>query len=349
MEIGSDFYEYDKTYLKNDNAQFWNLGQDIKFTLTGRTAIGYVLENIKKYKNIKGAYLPNYICESVINTFKNEDIDVYFYDVYFENGLKYNIDLSKKFDVFFAMNYFGYSDLCMDEYIDAFKENGKIIIEDITHSLLSKKKYCDRSDYLIASLRKWFPIADGGMAVNRYGDFYFELSDEKFEELAIKEKAMRLKKKYIENNIKDDKLKNEYLSYYRKFNNVLNNKYKNYKMSKSAYEIINGIDIEQIIKSRNDNVNLIFEKLKNNRNISWISNLNEGDCLLFVPIILEHESRDNLRNYLIKKGVYLPIHWPVDEKLNSIFKNELSLVCDQRYTKVQIENYTDLIIEYLGG
>ena len=55
----------------------------------------------------------------------------------------------------------------MEEYIKRFKEKGKIIIEDITHSILSEKRYSEYSDYLVGSLRKWFPISTGGIVVNR--------------------------------------------------------------------------------------------------------------------------------------------------------------------------------------
>ncbi len=109
-----------------------------------------------------------------------------------------------------------------------------------------------------------------------------------------------------------------------------------------------GIDIDKIVNSRVENAKIIYEKLKNNMNIRFlIQDYNEKDGLLFVPIMLEHNLRDNLRKYLIEKKVYLPIHWPLEEKINNIFERELSLICDQRYTKKQISEYIDLIIEYL--
>ena len=64
-----------------------------------------------------------------------------------------------------------------------------------------------------------------------------------------------------------------------------------------------------------------------------IEDYNQNDSLLFVPIILEHDLRDKLRKYLIEKQVYLPIHWPLEERINNVFEKELSLICDQRYTK----------------
>ena len=108
MEIGSEYWEFEEE-LNNDNTEFWNLGQDVKFTLSGRTSIHYVLKNILLNKNVQKVYMPAYCCSSMIQSFIDLGIDVEYYDVYFNEELKYNIDLDEECDIFFAMNYFGYS------------------------------------------------------------------------------------------------------------------------------------------------------------------------------------------------------------------------------------------------
>ena len=72
MEIGSEFWEFNGN-LNNNNYDFWNIGKDHRFTLSGRTAIYYVLENIAKKQNIKKAYLPSLIIllQSVTATSKS--------------------------------------------------------------------------------------------------------------------------------------------------------------------------------------------------------------------------------------------------------------------------------------
>lgn len=236
----------------------------------------------------------------------------------------------------------------MDDYIKRFKDKGKIVIEDITHSILSEKRYSENSDYLIGSLRKWFPINSGGIAVSLNSKFEIELKDYSNQELIdIKNKAMQNKKEYIENNVGE---KQEFLNQYAESNKILANDYKDYSIDKKSYEIIMGIDLEKITNQRRENVKTIYEKLNNNSKIKFlIENYKEDDCLLFVPIILENDLRNSLRQYLIQKEVYLPYHWPLDEKLNNIFDKELSLVCDQRYTKKEIEEYINLLVDYLNN
>lgn len=346
MEIGSEFWKFNED-LNKDNSDFWNMGKDTKFTLSGRTSICYCLENILKNKQIKKAYLPSYSCFSMTEPFLDLGIEVEYYDVYYNEGLKYDIDFRDDIDIFLAMNYFGYSNTNMDSYIRKFKSMGKIVIEDITHSIFSTKRFSKFSDYLIGSLRKWMPLASGGIAVNMNSNFEIEINSKSNEKMIdIKKVAMQNKKDYIENA--NNVSKETFMSQFAQSTKALAEDYRNYSIDDESLKIIMGIDINKIINSRIENIKLIYEKLKKNLNIRFlVENYNGEDALLFVPIILEHDLRDNLRKYLIEKKVYLPIHWPLEEENNNIFEKELSLICDQRYTKEQILEYIDMIIEYL--
>lgn len=346
MEIGSEYWKYEGK-LDCDNSNFWNIGKDTKFTLSGRTAIYFVLKNILEKQNIKKVYFPAYSCTSMAQAFIDLGIEIEYYDVYYNEELKYNIDLENDSDIFFAMNYFGYSSSNMDEYIKYFKARKKIIIEDITHSILSGKRYSTSSDYLVGSLRKWLPISSGGIAVNLNEKFIFELSKNTNEELInLKQTAMENKRNYLEHV--DSNEKNVFLNQYSESNKLLNEDYKNYLIDDESLKIIMGIDLKKIINSRFKNADLIYEKLKNNINVKFLfSKRKENDCLLFVPIILEHNLRDSVRKHLIENEVYLPVHWPLEEKINNIFDKELSLICDQRYTTSQIEEYLNLILDFL--
>ena len=346
MEIGSEYWEFDEE-LNNNNEVFWNIGKDVKFTLSGRTSIYFVLKNILLKKHIQKVYMPSYSCSSMVQAFNDLGIEVEYYDVYYNEGVKYNIDFEEECDIFFAMNYFGYSQSNMDEYIKKFKEKGKIVIEDITHSILSKKSHSEYSDYLVGSLRKWFPVSSGGIAVSMKSKFELELENKQNEYLInIKNKAMQNKKQYIEN---EKGKKEEFLNQYAESNKILSEDYKDYSIDKKSYEILMRIDLEKIKKQRKENVKIIYEKLKNIFEISFLFEYyTEEDCLLFVPILLKNEIRNDLRSFLTNENVFLPVHWPLEKKINNIFEKELSLVCDQRYKKEQIEEYIELIINYFN-
>lgn len=347
MEIGSEFWKCDENLIY-DNSKTWNIGKDNRFTLSGRTAIQYVLENIQKNKIVKKAYLPSYCCDSMIEPFESMGIKVEFYNVSYNENLNYDIDLEKDIDLFFAMNYFGYSETNMDSFIKEFKKKGKIVIEDITHSIFSDKRYSEYSDYLVGSLRKWLPITSGGIAVNLNNNFELDLKKEtNYNMIAIKKMAMENKKNYIEKT--ENISKDLFLMQYHESDSVLDSDYENYSIDEESLKIIMGIDIKKIKNTRIQNVKTIYEKLKNNTNINFLVNsYDEKDVLLFVPIIIPKEKRDRLRKFLIDNEVYLPVHWPLEKGINNIYNRELSLVCDQRYNNLDISNYIDLIIEYFN-
>ena len=278
--------------------------------------------------------------------FLESDIKVEYYDVAFEDSLKYNIDTEKDCDIFFAMNYFGYTATNMENYIKKFKDRGITVIEDITHSILSEKKYSVYSDYLVGSLRKWFPIASGGIAISMEKDFKIQECIETNQNLITsKRTAMSQKKDYIENI--DTSIKQNFLNEFSKSNEILSEDYKNYRIDENSYKILMGLDIEKIQNSRRENAKIIYEKLKDIKEIRFlVNNLLNEDCPLFVPIILQENLRNNLRKILIENQVYCPIHWPLDQNLNNIFNKELSLICDQRYTKKEIEEYLKIIVNF---
>ena len=359
-EIGSDFWCENNNLICN-NKEFWNFGKDTKFVFSGKTAIFYVIKNIVEDKKIKKVYFPSYSCTSMSEPFEEFGIQIEYYDVYFDNGLKYNINLDTKCDIFFAMNYFGYAESNMEKYVRYFKNKGVIVIEDITHSILSEKKFCEDSDYLVASLRKWFPIFCGGIAVNRFDKFKLELCNETNEEVISKRKiAMKNKYEYlkiIDSQIQDDEKKvqvfnqeirkKEFLSQYAMSEELIQQSKKDYIIDNESFKILMGIDLNEIISRRKENVKLIYERLKLNKNIKFLfKNYKEEDCLLFIPIVLENKERNSLRKYLIDNKIYLPIHWPLKEKLNNIFDIELSLICDQRYSNKEINYYLDILEKY---
>ena len=79
--------------------------------------------------------------------------------------------------------------------------------------------------------------------------------------------------------------------------------------------------------------------------------MKDTDCPMFVPILVSDGNRDELRRFLINNDIYCPIHWPIsgyhkscglNERVGNIYENELSLVCDQRYTEEDMERIVDV-------
>ena len=340
-EIGSEFWKIEIDNHNND-LNYYNIGKDIKFLMSGRTAIDYVLNEIIDDKKI--VYMPEYCCESMVQPFIDNGYEITYYGTNLVNR-KYNINFDKDISIFFAMSYFGYNDSNMDYYIKKMRKKNVIVIEDITHRLLCKKNHCKYSNYLIASLRKWFPICCGGIAINMNGKFKSDTgSYEVYNELIdYKRKAMELKKKYISDEINE---KDEYLKLFNKCEEMFSN-YKLKSIDNASIYVLSKLDYYLIREKRIDNLKIIESKLRGNRKIRLLYKYKKGDCPLFVPILINN--RDSIRKKLIEKNIYCPVHWPkFNSCKNEVYDKELSLICDQRYTTMDIEQYIDELIEIVG-
>ncbi|MCI9176213.1 MAG: hypothetical protein HFH49_15030 [Lachnospiraceae bacterium] len=163
MELGSefdlDFSQLTETsdtifsYLKEFPALYTDSGRSALRLLSGRLAGAKILA-------------PDYICRSVTDALP-KDCKVIYYSV----DRRFRIDLEQLEELIrkhsarflYLMYYFGpLQPEDTRKRIAEWKEiYGLTVIEDTTHSLFTARKTV--GDYCIASLRKWFPIPDGGV------------------------------------------------------------------------------------------------------------------------------------------------------------------------------------------
>lgn len=325
-EIGSDFW--DICVSNKDNEIFNNR---VQWYLTGRVALNAIIKDIKKTNSVSKAVLPSWCCESMIVPFLMNGIQVEFYEVYYENGrLVQEYPSQKGFDVIVLMNYFGYSQSERTPKYD------RIIIRDETHSIFSKS-YFD-ADYYFGSLRKWDGFLTGGFAYKREGvlpqvmvpfDEYVEL----------RSKAMNMKRRYIIGQTESKR----YLNVFGKAERLLNNIDELYCAENDDINKAYHLDIDFLKGKRRQNAEILIKALNN----LTMFNLSDTDCPIFVPIRIEN--REELKARLISEKVYCPCHWGISEEhvLNEveqrIYQEELSLVCDQRYERQDMEHICEIV------
>jgi len=318
-EIGSEFHR-----MPIESGQGLIFPQPGSLVFSGRTAIETVL---KKMPEAQTALLPSYCCDSMLVPFRAAGIAVNFYDVKWNDGLEVRIDDSA--DILLWCNYFGYR--------NELPEFDGIIVEDITHSLLSSSPSHDRSDYLVASVRKWEPINCGG-----YCSVEFEGVEPSGEFVDFKTTAMKLKAEYLE--YLDERVKPEFLQMFGKSNHWLSEHYSGLSIDPWSNEYINHVDMKHQRETRRNNAKVLYDGLKGK--IQFMFPIDDMDCPLFVPVLLPR--RDEIRAHLIKNEIYCPVHWPKPEGcVSNIYDLELSLICDQRYGIVDMERIVSTLKEVL--
>ena len=180
-EIGSEFWEVPTD--KKTNTLF---PQSVQWFISGRSALHAIIRNLK---NCLSVAMPSWCCESMIKPFVDEGVEVRFYSVFWENGIKQ--ELRFDCDALFLIDYFGYA----ASQAELSRYNG-IVIRDVTHSLLSVV-YAD-ADYCFGSLRKWCGIWTGGYAWAKDSrQFLVKYSEDAERYAVLRERAMQLKNRYI--------------------------------------------------------------------------------------------------------------------------------------------------------
>lgn len=325
-EIGSEFHR-----VLPDNGHGFSYPMPGSLVFSGRTAIETVLKEII---GARKAILPSYCCYSMIQPFKDAGIEVEFYPVHFENGLKIEIDIPENADIILWCNYFGFKVPMPD-----LSEFHGVIIEDITHSLFSESPYHSQSHYLIASLRKWEPINCGGYCSNVNGKIHNEpTKSPPLEYVRLKMAAMELKKEYLLDLDKEKKLR--FLSMFGESNYWIAENYSGLSIDPWSKEYLSTVNIEKQRRTRKRNAKVLYEGLK--KKAQFLFPIEDMDCPLFVPILLHN--REEARKVLSSEQIYCPVHWPRPDGCDSnLYEQELSLICDQRYKEEDMERIVSVL------
>ncbi len=335
-EIGSEFW--DIPLCKEENKKF---SDEIKWFTSGRFALRYIISEIKNRKKISIVALPSWCCESMIIPFIQAGLRVEFYPVWIdeEKGLMQDISEVLGCDCLLAMDYFGYV-----SKVDYSMFQG-ILIRDVTHSIFTTE-YED-ADYYFGSLRKWAGFWTGGFAWSNQWTEKVTVLEVDNDYVSLRKKAMQEKNNYILGNIEEKSFLKVFseAEQYLEENSLLRNGHVR------DIDCAKHLDIHQLKEYRRNNARQLLEMLKE---YAIFPALKEEDCPLFIPILIPKEKRNELRIYLIQQEIYCPIHWPITEwhqltnQTRKLYEEELSIVCDQRYTKKDMERIGHAIQRFMG-
>lgn len=335
-EIGSYFWLEEKTTRTSaENGVSWlPSAEDSAFTFSGRNAIDVAVRDILKERTINRVFAPSYCCVSMLQSFIDRGLKVGFYDVGYKDGaFTYKLPIADAHSIVLIMSYFGIGTAEAHKQIAEIKKSGAIIIEDISHSMLSENPASDDSDYLIIALRKWFGIPAGGWVGKKKGAIVDKPNMDSNH--AVEEKIIAMKGKY-DYLIGKIASKEDFLLANAKFENDLIHVDRMLKLDDTSLGILAEVDTERVIEQRRKNAEVLLTGLRglDGKILSLPSVDLTTSTPLFLPIFMRTEDRDDLHRYLINKGIYCPIHWP--EVMGAgvgVRANELSLICDQRYSE----------------
>ena len=338
-EIGSEFSNGVSEPGINRYCQL--IDAEKRCVLSGRTALSCIASDMREKHNIRCVALPSYCCASMVYPFYNKEIDVVFYDNIISTHTE---EVFSRADAVLVMDYFGFSRTVTYELAGLSKSLNKVLIVDATQTAFSRLPHYELANYIIVSHRKWtdslsasmycrdgFSIPGCTASCNEYADLW---------RCAAKEKA-----EYLSSGSGD---KQHFLDLYGKANHMLVKNYENMSARSEEAEHFENLDSDRLRRRRRANAEVLLNGLAqiNDRRFSLpFTELKKEDCPLFVPVLVERNIRQKLREILREQSIYCPMHWPVDlnyPHCTTVFhETELSLICDQRYGPADMQRELD--------
>lgn len=344
-EIGSEFWQAE------GGAAYAAQGSDY---LSGRTALAAVALDLKQ-QGLCRICLPDYCCESMIEPFLREKMEIGFYSVSADgSGLTAALEETAGFEAVLLVDYFGLMGMRMEEAARRCSKDGQKVLLDLTHGVFDAT-YQHTGDYIFGSYRKWTGV-EAGFAVKQNTETgllpTWPLNDTGRRYLSIRRQAREAKAAFVAGGYKNELLRQTQLSAFAEAEDLLDGMYLSDTDEENRARLAT-LDIGLIQKHRRENAAIIYQGLAQLKSCSALfSTMPEGAVPLTIPVLVQEGRRDDLRNFLREHGIFCPVHWPLS-RLHSagpsaleLYKNELSLVCDQRYDALDMVRMMETVKQW---
>ena len=317
--------------------------ENVVFTHSGRSAITTAVLHM----GLKGCevFIPSFSCHSITDAFLSCDCRIRYYPVNCD-GLTiavaelFTLLEKHKPAILYTCPLFGFDTLSLlrERYRD-IQRMGIVIMEDVTHSLLSGFASTS-ADVVVCSLRKWLEIPDGGFVwglKNFDVEGFYQTHQEETDVVKNFINASKLKLEFL--RTRNDELKEVFLPLFYKNNGIFGDASRRYRMSSFSLDILMHADFKRIIETRRANYNYLLDHINNPLVEIIFSSLPFDVVPLYMQVYVHKGQRDLLQQALIKERLFCPIIWHTPERVleqypleNVIFHDDmLSLVIDQRY------------------
>lgn len=321
--IGGEF-EYDLSlFCKRQEKRL----EEGFFYSSGRAALYHIFLYIKNKLGKTVVYLPDYLCESIVESARLAGFNIRFYPVL--SDLLPDIGYLKKCDhlgeaAVLLINYYG--GIRLENIITDLKVfyDSACVIKDNVQAYFAMSAESG-ADFSFTSFRKQFSLPDGAWVKSKYSDLQVVSGENTF--VRYKLAGGILKSLRGCRGITDE----TYLSFFRQGEELINQNL-NAAMSDISAHILSKLNVLEVASVRIRNAAYLVKKLKE-IDISPLIYFDQGQVPLFVPVYLQN--RDDIRNSLFRENIFCPVHWPCTQtslkKGVEMARHELSLVIDQRY------------------
>ena len=280
--------------------------------------------------------IPALACDSMILPFEMYGHEVKFYKLNKDYSINREslyslIPNEDKTELFLYMDYFG-NKAIEDVELEKLRTSHPhlVFIEDRTHNLLVESRYTFKPDFIVASLRKWIDIPDGGLLWTDRELKKKEYSEDlTFSEVRLHAQCMR--HEFLQSG--DENIKTEYRKIFSTVTDMIDEEKLPGLMSQYAYERACHANLKEVNEARTRNAQVLIDELKGFTFVQDKTGL--GD--VYVAVLTEN--RDTVQKKLASMGIFCTIIWRLnDEQITACDvakyteEHMLTIYCDQRHS-----------------
>lgn len=293
--------------------------EDIYFTDSGRSSLRLFIRSGNQSKTF---IIPNYLCEIIESILIEENVSYSFYNILDDLSIDFNSLKAKSFDVLYIINYFGGI-----QKIENINLDEKIIIEDNVFLYRFENRHQFKNWFGFNSFRKISHLADGSLIKTTLciDKGLIKNSDPQYSHL--KYEAKNVKFNFL---IGFEKNEQKYLKIFQEGEDILNNQTEIFNISRRSIFELTEYDFLS-----SDEVSKNYYELFSNEFSHLCVNKAPNEYSFFV---IRTPHRDELRVFLMKKNIYLPIHWPISTQKSELYNELMSIPLFSSY-KIEEINF----------
>ena len=311
-----------------------NEGRELHSQALRLNAGRYALEYILKARKYRKVYLPYFICNSVMEPIRRQNVECEFYHI--NEQLEPAIELHPKDDeVVLYVNYFGLK----NRYTDTFCYSYRNTILDYTQAFYNERgnKYDDKSIQCdtFYSCRKFFGVADGAYL---YTDCLLSQElpqDESYDRMTFLVKRI-------------DRSAQEGFADFHKNDEMISTMGMR-RMSRLTEGMMCSIDYSAKANKRIHNFHVLDNVLRSTNRFEW--HMDYGTIPLVYPYFVENGAR--LRQYLIDHQVFCARYWPnvlewcqPTDLEYQLAEDIVCLPIDQRYDEEDMDRIVQIVLKH---
>jgi len=300
------------------------------FTDSGRSSLRLFCRNFSDKKFL----IPDFLCKVIVDVLIENNIEFDFYHI----GENLNISItdiqSKSFDILYVINYFGYR----NESLFRLKLDAKILLEDNVFFVDFNNTYQAKKWFSFNSYRKVTALSDGSLIKTNLTIQDYR-SDGQAPFVLKKTQAKHLKFIYQGHGQGSE---SDYLKLFNEAEEGLEQQNTIYAMSDYSQALLLSFmktyEAEKIARKEN------YETL-NDELSEYALNIDHAEYSFFV---FKCPRRDELRQYLYSKKIFLPIHWPAFNSNNPLYTDLLSIPLFSIYKPKNFKFVSSCVKEFYG-